>query len=465
MGKRKTHEEFEKEFYKAHPNYKLLSKYQGVRTPIKILCDKKHIWETQPNIAIKCNCGECHKLFKYNQKTTDSFKKELIENGIKATPLEEYKGARVKIWFQCLECKEHKFQSTPDNLLNKTKRCVLCANKIGGENHRKSITNKNNLFSTVHPEYVKYLIEPNLADKYSYGSHKKVKWKCFDCNNTYMQSFKEISNRGAVCPYCSKWKSYPNNFMKNILNQLNVEYIAEYSPDWIKPKRFDFYIPSVNTIIEMDGAFHYIERQKSNLTLEEVVSIDEYKEKCAIEHGIDVIRIDSYYYSFSTRQSYISKNILESKLSHVFDFKNVNFDEANIYALTPSFKRVCELWNNGNHNINGIAKQLNVDYTTALRCLKYGEEIGICDYVLSEQKERQRIISAKIGAESGQPVLCNETGKVFSSMTKASEFYHCNLYNYFKRNSKYCGQLSNGTKLTWIKISKQEYENIKSRAS
>lgn len=465
MSKRKTHEEFVQEFNKVHPNYKVIGTYNGEKEKIELLCDKGHVWKTIPRYALECNCGECHKLFKYNQKTTDDLKRELVEKDIKAIPLEEYKGARTKILFQCLVCKDHTFKSTPDNLLNKTKRCPLCANIIGGENLRKTITNKGNLFSTVHPEYVEYLVDKNIAYKYSYGSHKKAEWKCFDCNNTYVKTFKEVSNRGILCPYCSKWKSYPNNFMKNILNQLNVEYISEYCPDWIKPKRFDFYIPHFNVIIEMDGAFHYVENKKSDLTLSDVKNIDEYKEQCAIQHGIDVIRIDCNYYGISNRQYYISENILNSKLSQIFNFENINFNDANIYALTPSFKRVCELWDNGNHDLYDIARQLDVDYTTVLRCLKYGEEIGICTYVFKIQQEKQRKQIANIGESSGQPVLCNETGIAFLSMAKASDYYGCDLYGYFRNNKEYCGKLSDGTKLTWTKITKQQYEVIQSRAS
>lgn len=253
--------------------------------------------------------------------------------------------------------------------------------------------------------------------------------------------------------------------MKNILNQLEIDYISEYSPEWIKPKRYDFYIPKLNVIIEMDGAFHYIERQKSNLTLDEVKNMDNYKESIALQHGIKVIRIDCNYYGLSKRQSYISNNILTSELSQLINLNDIDFDEANIYASAPSFKRICELWDNGNHDLNDIALQLDIDYSTVSRCLKYGEEIGICQYVFEEQKEKHRKISAKIGEDSGQPVLCNETNEIFSSIAKASRFYNCNLYKYFYKEQEYCGTTSDGTRLTWIKLSKQQYEDIKSRAS
>ena len=48
MSKRKTHEEFvrefEENFYKVHPTYKLLGEYQTAKTQVDILCDKGHLW-------------------------------------------------------------------------------------------------------------------------------------------------------------------------------------------------------------------------------------------------------------------------------------------------------------------------------------------------------------------------------------------------------------------------------------
>ena len=85
-------------------------------------------------------------------------------------------------------------------------------------------------------------------------------------------------------------------------------------------------------------------------------------------------------------------------------------------------------------------------------------------YLKFNKKNKKKQI-ANIGESSGQPVLCNETGIAFLSMAKASAYYSCDLYGYFRNNKEYCGQLSDGTKLTWTKITKEQYENIKSRAS
>ena len=409
-------------------------------------------------------------MLKYNQKTTYDLIRELEENDIRVKPLEAYKNSKEKIWFQCLDFEEHKFQMIPDNLLHKVKRCPLCGNRIGGENLRKAKTNENNLFANVRPEYVDYLVNKEDAYEYSYGSNRKVNWKCFDCNNTYLKSFTEVSTDGLSCPYCSKWKSYPNNFMKCILNQLKVSYIPEYSPDWITPKRYDFYFESNDKkyIVEMDGAFHFTEKQKSDLTLEEIQSIDQYKTEQALSHGIYVIRINCNYYGLSNRKTYIQNNLINSELKDILDFSTVNFDEANIYAITPNFKKICELWDNGLHNISTIADEVKVAYATALRCLKYGEEIGICTFSTAERKEYQRAKARETSLTyRTMPVMCNETREIFISIAEASRTYNCNVYSYFhQKNRLSAGCLSDGTKLTWTKISKEQYNKIiKSRAS
>ena len=468
MSKRKTHEEFVQELGIAHPTYKMIGKYQNAKTKVDILCDKGHLWQPTPTDALRCSCGECNKLFKYNQKTTDDLIRELKEKEIKAFPLEEYKGAREKILFQCLECEDHKFQSSPDNLLNKTQRCPICASKDGGEKHRRTLLTKNNMFANVHPEYVDCLVDKNNAYEYSYGSNKIVSWLCPDCNKIFEKPFCEIDRNGFSCPFCSKWKSYPNNFMSSILQQLKIDFIPEYSPDWIKPRKFDFYFMLNNQeyIIEMDGAFHYIERQKSQMTLDEVLSIDKYKQDLAIEHGIKVIRIDCNYYGIYQRKDYITENIKKSEINSILDLSTVNYDEADIFALQPSYKRVCEMWDSGVHDLNEIANQFKVDYTTVLRCLKYGEELGICNYSFSIEQEKRKEQVRQLGFSMGQPVMCNETGDVYSSISIASKAVHGSIHTYFKQNRNYAGMLSDGTKLTWTKISKEQYNKIiNSRAS
>ena len=89
--------------------------------------------------------------------------------------------------------------------------------------------------------------------------------------------------------------------MLNLLEQLNLEFETEYCPQWIDKSKYDFYIPSKNLIIEMDGAFHYKDNKMSGQTKEKSKKIDNRKDELANKHGLKVIRIDCNYYDISKR--------------------------------------------------------------------------------------------------------------------------------------------------------------------
>jgi len=75
-----------------------------------------------------------------------------------------------------------------------------------------------------------------------------------------------------------------------ILLPLYCTLISQFTPEWIKPKRYDFCIPELKTIIELDGRQHF--QQVSNWSTPEAqFENDKYKEKCANDNGYSVIRI------------------------------------------------------------------------------------------------------------------------------------------------------------------------------
>jgi very-short-patch-repair endonuclease len=64
----------------------------------------------------------------------------------------------------------------------------------------------------------------------------------------------------------------------------------QFKPGWITPKRFDYCIPELKLLIELDGRQHF--KQISNWTSpEEQFKNDKYKEKCANDNGYSIIRI------------------------------------------------------------------------------------------------------------------------------------------------------------------------------
>ena len=132
------------------------------------------------------------------------------------------------------------------------------------------------------------------AKLYTKGSHKKIIPICPICGrikDKFMQ-IKTIDITNSIGCVCGDGVSYPNKFMINMLEQLEVDFKQEYSPKWIGRKAYDFYVSSMNLIIEMDGAWHDKDNTISGQTVEESKSIDGEKDRLAMEHNIEVIRID-----------------------------------------------------------------------------------------------------------------------------------------------------------------------------
>lgn len=159
-----------------------------------------------------------------------------------------YKKAQKYYQYKCL--KDGYIGEIREDHLKNGSGCPVCKNK-------KIKVGINDIWTT-NPSLAQKL--HNKADGYIYteNSSTEVDWDCPYCGNLLeKRKIVNVKNHGLPCCFCNDGFSYPNKFMNNILSQLNIPYQAEYSPEWIKPKRYDFFIPSINLIIEMDGGFHY----------------------------------------------------------------------------------------------------------------------------------------------------------------------------------------------------------------
>ena len=179
----------------------------------------------------KIKIGQTFKDEKRNLVITDKeHRLNYEENGTKERYDKYYK-------YTCNKCGWTEGWILEKCLLGKDKiGCSCCANK--------TIVKGINDIATTHPHLVKYFV--NIEDTYNhtYGSTNKVMVKCLDCGcKKEISIVNFINNEFIMCPKCSDGISYPNKFMFNMLEQLNIEFISEYSPEWIGRKRYDFCIP------------------------------------------------------------------------------------------------------------------------------------------------------------------------------------------------------------------------------
>lgn len=388
-------------------------------------------------------------------KTNEEFIKELSIKNPTVIPLEEYNGAFEKIYVKRTTC-EHVCHQTPNNLLH-GRGCTYCRTLKRRINQAK----KGNCIAITHPHLAKLLKNPEEAYLYSYGSEQVTCWICPECGEEVYKSFEKMCKNGFSCPKCGDGIKYPNKFMYNILTELNIDFIREYTPDWLNGKRFDFYFKLNNKeyVIEMDGYFHYHDNFfKYNDKSYNSKEIDDYKDKQARERNIIVIRIDCDYSSNEDRFVYILKNIKQSLLSELFNLDECDFEKCNKEAQTTFIKEISRIWDSGVHNLLEIQEITGLCATTVRKYLRLSEEFGLstfCEKEFSEQLEQNRIKSLSHGRIRNCLYLCYQTGEIFNTMTEASKKYHGDVWGFFNdKTRQYAGTLPDGTRLTWERIPK-----------
>lgn len=235
---------------------------------------------------------------------------------------------------------------------------------------------------TTAPWMVKYFQGGyDEAKKYTRCSNKKVYPICPNCGRIKDKRvpIQCIYNNNGIGCVCGDGFSYPFKIMYNILEQLNINFQTEYSPDWIGRKFYDFYIPILNCIIEIHGEQHYKDTRLLRRTLKEEQENDKYKKTTALNNGIkDYIEIDCR----ESDLEWIKLNILKSELSSILDVSNVDWKKASEFANNSLVKTICCFWNDNHDNMTNIeiAEHFKVHPTTVKRYLRKGTEIGMCDY-------------------------------------------------------------------------------------
>lgn len=235
------------------------------------------------------------------------------------------------------------------------------------------------------------------AKKYTCNCSRKINFKCPDCgrikNNKI--SINQLYQLKSIGCSCSDRRSYPNKFMYKMLEQMNIQFIDEYSPEWIKPKRYDFYIPSKNLIIEMDGGLGHGNSVYANSTKtkEKTIDIDKYKDNKAKEHGIFVIRIDAS----KSESDFLYKNIADANVFLNEELININIKECDSFATKNLLKYVCEEYEKLKPiNSHQLADKLNFPQSTIHNYLTKGKKLSLCSYEGSKYKNISDKIKVKV---------------------------------------------------------------------
>lgn len=363
-----------------------------------------------------CGCKKDNAIGKKNSKPrTMSFEQWCKDNSRQdfldlwdyelnnVRPSEVSKGSSKKYYFKC---KNGIHSSELWQIVELTRRsqntlsCRKC-NSVGHyleSNNLLDIWSKNNKLS---------------AYQFPILSNKKVKLICSDCHAEKEMVVYSFVRRGLQCS-CGDSNSYPNKYIHNILTQLNVGFKPETSFDWAiignssnkkvnGKKIYDYYVPSINCIIENHGMQHYDGSFESHggRDLKEEQENDLLKRELALNNGI------KHYVELDCRKSdreWIKNSIMNSELPDLLGFKEENIDwlACHEFGLKNLARITCELWESKRFSTTSeLCDFLNIGKHAVLTYLKTGNKLGWCNY---NAKDEMKKIAYKNGKNNCVPV-------------------------------------------------------------
>lgn len=175
--------------------------------------------------------------------------------GIK--PNELLVGSIKKVYWIC--SKGHKYDRSIYDRLHGRGNCPYCGN-------RKVLQGYNDL-ATTNPELLKdwdYEENDKLGIKPNeiiLGGKVKFWWKCEKGHEWQSSIPARIRNDKLYnrCPICSSYlrTSIPEKIIFYYVHKKFSKTIANYKPEWLKPKEIDIFIPELNVGIEYDGYYYH----------------------------------------------------------------------------------------------------------------------------------------------------------------------------------------------------------------
>ena len=329
-----------KEFLKCviDSNYKIIGEYEGADKKVKLICPKYHEWEVTPSHFKKgVRCPKCQN--RSSSQAKERFLSLVKSEGYKC--FDEYKGNKVKVEMECP--KGHRYKVRPNDF-NTGHRCRSCSISNSPEIMARKEKSKKELELLAQKRGFKILGEyVNLNTKiemecpnghirmYNIG-HFKNGFGCPVCNNTdkieaekdlhrllkeegykakseYKSCMEKMTfecpvghiyetrpndfKNGLRCPKCSR-KSYGEEVAVKELIDNNIDFEVEKTFDDLIGEgggrlRFDIYIPSIRTAIEIQGEQHFGDGYYKNS-----FNNDEIKRKYCIKNNINLYEIEYF---------------------------------------------------------------------------------------------------------------------------------------------------------------------------
>lgn len=407
MPRAKTNEEYYKEVTKINPNIDVTGIYTNGLSKMHCKCKIcGYEWNsTARNLLKPKQCLGCHhvkRIFKYPDITHNEFCNIVKEKypSLKITGT-YYKELQL-ISCTCADCNYHS-RIRVQMLLEGTYKCPICKN--GKENIDYGV----NDIKTINPVLYECLKDKTVADKFTINSRSKVDFICPYCGKTIKnKTIDKVNRRGLRCK-CQDGNSLGEKYFYQVIKSLDENVEVEKYINNNYSYRYDFYgcVNGKTWICEIQGKQHNTKSFETcgGRTLKEEIENDKIKKEYALSQSIDYyIQIDSKESGFNQ----LREAIINSKLSELYSFDNVDWIDCYRKSLMSDVITVTELWNQGK-KVMEICAITGLDKGTVRKYLTKANEIGLCNY--------DHTTGNKI------KVLCVDTNEVFASLREAENTY------------------------------------------
>lgn len=288
---------------------------------------------------------------KFSQKEVED---ELIKYGINLLSVYQSSEKKIRVKYPCGEVVERSLA----NIKHSNYKCPHCVNKTYNMNEEKF---KRKIFELTQGEY------EFLGEYQKYNTKMQVLHR--GCGHVFTTTPNRFIRGNARCPLCSDGVSYPEKYIGHMLKGLNVTFETQYRPTWSQRKRYDFYLPDYNMIIETHGIQHYQTQTKRPIKWK---SYEEEHENDLLKFDLSVINGVEHYVVLDCRKSeleWIQDEVKKSLLDSKFDLSTVNFRECHRYALNSLVLEAETLHKKG-ESVDSIATILGLSTDTIKKYLK-----------------------------------------------------------------------------------------------
>lgn len=248
----------------------LSDKYINNRIPLHWKCKFGHQWFTTID-KIKNGSTWCPECAGNKRLTIEEAQREAIKRGGQCLSV-TYVNCGMPLRWKCGF--EHEWIATFADIKNSHSWCPECAGNrcFTIEDARREAIKRNG---------------ECLSDVYV-NSKTSLRWRCH-LQHEWLATFSDIKNQGTWCPICRI--SHGERAIHDWLTQNKIEFISQFGFPKMR-RRYDFYIPSSNWLIEFDGVQHFKEVEFfASESLKERQQADREKTQTAISNGLCLLRI------------------------------------------------------------------------------------------------------------------------------------------------------------------------------